>query len=134
MKPENNRAPIGPENLPMPPAPNAERMPVMPAPETGIEKAPERVEQAAEARAAVSDMPVPATPTTPDPATTTQQPSTASPLTANDDDVIEKEWVDKAKDIVQKTAGDPHGRADQANALQKDYLQKRYGKALGATK
>ncbi len=56
-----------------------------------------------------------------------------TPLVAADEDVIEKEWVDKAKAIIQQTKDDPYKRTQQVNALQRDYLQKRYGKVVGAT-
>src|SRR5687768_11554809 len=54
-----------------------------------------------------------------------------SPLTASDDDLIEKEWVDKAKQIVASTKDDPHLREQEVAKLQADYLRKRYGKELG---
>lgn len=58
------------------------------------------------------------------PATTT---STANPVTAADVDVIEPEWVDKAEQVVQSHYGDPYGEEEAIEALQEDYLQKRYG-------
>ncbi len=56
-------------------------------------------------------------------------PAAASPgpALADDVDVIEKEWVDKAQEIVKKTEGDPHAEEDQVEDLQYDYLKKRYG-------
>jgi len=51
-----------------------------------------------------------------------------SPLTANDDDLIEKEWVDRAKQIIVSTKDDPHLREQEVAKLQVDYLRKRYGK------
>lgn len=56
-----------------------------------------------------------------------------SPLVAADDDLIEKEWVDKAKKIVEDTKDDPHMREKAVGKLQADYLRKRYGKELGET-
>lgn len=56
-----------------------------------------------------------------------------SPLTAGDDDLIEKEWVDKAKQIIASTKDDPHLREQEVAKLQADYLRKRYGKELGAS-
>jgi hypothetical protein len=53
------------------------------------------------------------------------------PATAADDDLIEKEWVDKAKKIIADTADDPHRREEAISQLQRDYLRKRYGKELG---
>ena len=46
--------------------------------------------------------------------------------------VIEKEWVDKAKQIITETHDDPYQRSNRVNQLQKEYLKKRYGKDLGA--
>lgn len=56
--------------------------------------------------------------------------SSGSPVIADDSDVIEKEWVDKAKDIVARTQGDPHAKSNQLTFLKKDYMQKRYGKMI----
>jgi hypothetical protein len=53
------------------------------------------------------------------------------PTVANDDDLIEKEWVDKAKKIIADTQNDPYRREQEVNRLQIDYLRKRYGKELG---
>ena len=55
------------------------------------------------------------------------------PVIANDDDLIEKEWVDKAKKIIAETKDDPYKREQEVNRLQADYLRKRYGKELGVT-
>lgn len=136
MKPENDRAPIGPEQVPVPATGGSERaIPVLPSPETGIDAGLERVEQTAEARAAASDVAAAGTPViapTTDPAATSVA-SDDSPIVASDDDVIEKEWVDKAKKIITETKDDPHQRTARVNDLQKDYLQKRYGKVLGAS-
>jgi len=54
-----------------------------------------------------------------------------TPLIANDDDLIEKEWVDRAKKIVLDTTNDPYGREEAVTKLQVDYLNKRYGRKLG---
>lgn len=63
-----------------------------------------------------------------------QQPAaTDMPLVANDDDLIEKEWVDKAKKIVIATKDDPYRREAEVGKLQVDYLRKRYGRELGVS-
>ena len=54
--------------------------------------------------------------------------ASANPALAEDVDVIEKEWVDQAESIIQKTAGDPHAEEEQIEDLQIDYMKKRYGK------
>ncbi len=57
-------------------------------------------------------------------------PSVSGPAIAGDVDVIEKEWVDKAEALVKMTAGDPHAEEEAVEALQIDYLQKRYGRTV----
>lgn len=62
-----------------------------------------------------------------------QQPSPSngtSPAIADDVDVIEKEWVDKAKDIVTATKDDPYRQEEEVEKLKADYLKKRYGKDI----
>ncbi len=137
MQPQHNEQHIGLEQLPMPPALSGERVPVLPAPEAGIETGAERREQTADAQAAAADaagIATGAAPVVVDPAVPVASSSTPqSPLIASvDEDVIEKEWVDKAKQIVATTTNDPHLRSDQVSALQKEYLQKRFDKELGA--
>lgn len=54
-------------------------------------------------------------------------PTEKGPDIADDVDVIEKEWVEKAEEVVKKTAGDPHAEEEAVEDLQIDYLKKRYG-------
>jgi len=140
MQPENSPGLNGPEQAPQPNTANGERIPVLPTPESGPLDGGERFEQHAEARAAVADaagtptipvMPPVAIPTTP--VITPVIPADDSPLVAGDEDVIEKEWVDKAKKIIEETKDDPYARTNRVNELQKNYLQKRYNKDLGAS-
>jgi hypothetical protein len=51
-----------------------------------------------------------------------------TPPIADDSDLIEKEWVDKAKQIVQRTKHDPHQQNQEMNLMKADYLKKRYNK------
>lgn len=142
MQPENSRS-VTPnaEHLPMPPSLGQESVPTLPPLEGGIERSAERVEQAAEAGARVSDAAnaaaaVAAQPVIPQiPVQPTPAPSVSSnaPLVAADEDLIEKEWVDKAKEIIEQTKDDPHARTQKVNELQRDYMQKRYGKVIGAS-
>ncbi len=142
MQPEtSHNVPQGAEQLQMPPNVGAENIPTLPPIETGPLGGQERFEQAAEAGARVSDAAAAANATaiaTPAaPVQAPQDPQVASvaatPMVAGDEDLIEKEWVDKAKDIITQTKDDPHARTAQVNALQRDYLQKRYGKVIGAS-
>ncbi len=49
-------------------------------------------------------------------------------LTANDVDLIEKEWVRKAKLIVERTLNDPYTQSDELSKAKADYIKKRYGR------
>lgn len=53
-----------------------------------------------------------------------------NPAVASDDEVIEKEWVDKAKKIIFETKDDPYKQEKEVSKLQADYLKKRYGKEV----
>jgi len=57
-------------------------------------------------------------------------PASGNPLVAADDDLIEKEWVEKAKKVIAETKHDPHLQEAEVSKLQADYLQKRYGKTV----
>lgn len=53
------------------------------------------------------------------------------PDIANDDDLIEKEWVDKAKKIIAETKDDPYKREIEISKLQIEYIRRRYGREIG---
>lgn len=61
---------------------------------------------------------------------TTDTQQSSAPAIADDVDVIEKEWVDKAKKIVSTTKDDPYEQEKEVSKLQADYLMKRYGKQI----
>lgn len=78
----------------------------------------------------------PATPAT-NPMATTQNDAAALPTTAvplNDDDLIEKEWVNKAKAIVEQTRDDPYRQSEELTAVKVDYMQKHYNKTIKLSK
>ncbi len=52
------------------------------------------------------------------------------PGEAADSDLIEKEWVLKAKQIVEHTADDPFMQQQELSKMKADYLKKRYNKDL----
>lgn len=54
----------------------------------------------------------------------------SNPSVAADDDLIEKEWVEKAKQIIRETKDDPFAQEQAVRKLQADYLHKRYGKVI----
>lgn len=59
--------------------------------------------------------------------------STATPQIADDADLIEKEWVQKAKEIVERTKHDPYQQNKEVERMKADYMQKRYNKDIKLT-
>ena len=114
---------------------NLENAPLLPNPEIKSEQGAERYEQSSEARATISDIGISTTLPTPvidDNASNVVATIVSNtPLMAKDEDLIEKEWVNKAKKIVAETRDNPHQREEAVNKLQIDYLKKRYGRELG---
>lgn len=58
----------------------------------------------------------------------------ASPLIADDNDLIEKEWVEKAKQLVEQTKGDPYKQNQEMNKFKASYIKKRYNKDIHLSK
>lgn len=52
------------------------------------------------------------------------------PDSAEDLDLIEKIWVQKAKQIVDSTQGDPYVQNKQLNRMKVEYIKKRYDKDI----
>lgn len=102
-----------------------ERAPGGEASSTGPSNVPPPATPPADANQPQSILPVP------------QQTQTAltddNPLVASDDEVLEKEWVDKAKKIVSQTKDDPYNQEKEVSKLQADYIKKRYGKEIKLT-
>src|SRR6478672_8405793 len=144
MEPKNSSPEM---NLPMPErspdaapnSPSPESSPELPPfnPERGESASPERsAEQSNAAQAAMAAQPIPVSLPTPVPIKDDEDQQVATddhPAVAADEDLIEKEWVDKAKQIISQTRDDPAERERQVGKLQADYLKKRYGKNLGAS-
>jgi hypothetical protein len=142
MQPENSQnTPPRVEQAPVQPIIGPENIPSLPPLDGVFERGQERVEQVAEAGARANDAAAPAAqPVQPVVPVVQSRPvvddtsvTSASPMVAADEDLIEKEWVDKAKQIIDQTKDDPYTRTAKVNELQRDYLQKRYGKVVGAS-
>jgi hypothetical protein len=52
------------------------------------------------------------------------------PDTADDTDLIEKEWVIKAQQVIEKLKDDPYQQSKQLNVVKAEYMKKRYNKSL----
>lgn len=139
MEPKLPAPNIGPEYSAPSYGQNLENKPSLPTPENNIERGAERFEQRSESTPPVTVAPTLPAPVLPVPPPVPVDENTASsavsdtPLVANDDDLIEREWVDKAKKIIVETKDDPYRREQEVGKLQADYLLKRYGKELGAS-
>lgn len=65
----------------------------------------------------------------PDPASQ----AATGPQIADDTDLIEKEWVIKAKEIVERTKHDPYQQNKEVELMKADYMHKRYNKEIKLT-
>lgn len=67
---------------------------------------------------------------------TGQSAGSASPAssTSDDKDKIEKEWVDKARKIVEQTKHDPHRQSEELTVMKADYMKQRYNKIIKVEK
>jgi hypothetical protein len=79
--------------------------------------------------------PLPPLPTQPPIGTSSPVPQSAAgmPAIADDTDLIEKEWVVKAKEIVERTKHDPYQQNKEVERVKADYLKKRYNKDIKVT-
>jgi hypothetical protein len=66
----------------------------------------------------------------PAPAVGTAQVDVSAPDTAADNDLIEKEWVEKAKEIAEKTRSNPYQKQEELAKMKADYLKKRYNREV----
>lgn len=136
MEPQLPSPSIGPERAPSP----SERVgaPVNAPEALPLPKSAERQETRENQPSAPSDPAPLAQPIAPPPLPQIQDPSHApaaqpvddNPVVAADEDLIEKEWVEKAKKVIAETKHDPYLQEQAVSKLQADYLQKRYNKTV----
>jgi len=133
MKPESSLPSFSPEQSSIQHGLGVEHNPIVSTPEKDTKNGAERYEQIADKSAVMADVSL----TTILPAPVNDsiivvKDTTISdnPAIAKDDDLIEREWVDKAKKIVAETQNDPYRQEEAVNKLQVDYMKKRYGKEL----
>jgi len=134
MKPEILLPKPSLEQIPVRRGVNVEAGPMISGPELDVGIGAENFGKVSEMTASPSDGIFTTTLPTPvdDPINVAQDTTVASnPLIASDDDLIEKEWVDRAKKIVSETKDNPYKREEAVSKLQVDYIKKRYGRELG---
>lgn len=137
MEPETSTPKLGPEQTPVEHGHSVEHV-QQTVPERGLlETGNEHKEQVTEGAAKVSDLSGPTVVPIMPPVTLTEDASiadqtlVATPAIAADEDLIEKEWVDRAKKIVADNREDPYSQENAVSQLQKDYRKKRYGREFG---
>lgn len=99
-----------------------------------VERAPERQPEVGTVQTEAAQIAMPALPTpvvTAQPVTQAASTDDGVPSVAGDDDLIEKEWVDKAKKIIAETRDDPYRREREISKLQIEYIRRRYGREIG---
>jgi hypothetical protein len=89
---------------------------------------------AAQAAPIVPAMPAPTTGTVSAKSDDSSTTNSISSSLLKDDDLIEKEWVDKAKAIVERTRDDPYKQSEEMTLMKADYMKKRYNKTIKVEK
>jgi hypothetical protein len=56
--------------------------------------------------------------------------SSTAGLQAKDTELIEKEWVERAKHIVAQTQDDPFKQKNEMSKMKADYIKKRFNKTI----
>ena len=51
---------------------------------------------------------------------------------ASDTDRIEKEWVDKAKMVIERTKDDPYEQKNEMSKVKAEYIHRRFNKSIKA--
>lgn len=100
-------------------------------PETELNQSRQIETQSTPPVAAPGVLPAVPAPVLADDATISPAVDDGAPLVAADDDLIEKEWVDKAKKIIAETKDEPYRREQEVKKLQIEYVRKRYGRVIG---
>lgn len=132
MEPRQHEGPVGIEQAPLR-AGGGESLSSIAA-EVSPERTQETRPELGQVQAEISQIAMPALPVpvpSADDSTALQLPGATTPLVASDDDLIEKEWVDKAKSILAATKDDPYRREQEISRLQIEYIRKRYGRVVG---
>lgn len=139
MSPTSNNA-----GMELPPPSGGEQAPLPAAPAEYVPQVSESQPARHELSSKPSSTPPPAPPisiptptsvpvsTTDDNAKPSDDSTTRAKL-LKDKDLIEKEWVNKAKAIIAKTKEDPYKQNTELTMLKADYMKKHFNKTLKVT-
>lgn len=108
-------------------------------PQSELQPAPnfEKAGNSNAAQAAPLSIPLPITPKVPQSTSQTDDSNTTNPASlqiADEKDLIEKEWVNKAKAIVERTRNDPYKQSEDLTLLKADYMKKQFNKTIKVNK
>jgi hypothetical protein len=127
--------PVG-DQQPLPPVAEGQGQPsqpeTTPGPAAGPERAPSTAASASPLLAAPAPIPPAPVQSTQNDVASTSKP--ASTKLIKDNDLIDKEWVDKAKRIVEQTRSDPHEQSEKLTMVKADYMSKQYHKTIKVNK
>ena len=139
MNPHSSEAP-GPPRMELPPAPEDSSSPAENSPEASpisSEKSAAERQTSAPAAAPPPIIPLPE----PSAGDKNAQQGDVSVTTSNsasavvdDNDLIEKEWVNKAKQIVERNRDDPYRQSEELTVFKADYMKKHYDKTIKLNK
>lgn len=102
-------------------------------PEQGAATPEQLLQPAVASPVPVPPIPMPQTQTVAQPAaqqTTSVSTNGATQAVADDGDLIEKEWVNKAKQIVERTRDNPYQQSEELTVFKADYMKKHYNKTI----
>ncbi|MDB5175890.1 MAG: hypothetical protein JWM81_748 [Candidatus Saccharibacteria bacterium] len=131
MDPSTNNQ-LGGNNLPPPIAPELQNVAMKQPPEAMTATAENQPgSSAALPLLPTYPLPIPSAPVANDAqAVASSTTQSGAPVVADDTDLIEKEWVTKAKQIVERTREDPYQQSKDMTVFKADYMQKRYNKSI----
>ncbi len=132
MEPTNNNL-AQPEDIEQ--QPNKEVKPEETEPKVEKPAAPAPGEKAPTPPAQAPVTPPPTNIPTPPPATTPAQPQAPAPAPTNvPDETVDKQYIDKAEEIIETEANDPHKEEEDEEDLSQDYLKNKFNLDVGDTK
>lgn len=134
MKPELPSSIPRPEQIQVPIGYSVEKKPTSKGAEIGVDNTSEQWKREQNTIVAREDAVLATMPVSPLQVVANDVNNTTStnPIVAADEDLIEKEWVDKAKKIINETKNDPYKQEQAISGLRSDYINKRYGRGRSA--
>ncbi len=64
------------------------------------------------------------------PISVNQDQSIVNQISIEDNDLIDKEWINRVKNIIEATRGNPYKQSQEINALKAEFILKKYNKVI----